>query len=316
LQILPDGRLVTMPNSPLADLLGEADLSLWPSADADAPSWTVTIKGLHWPLAANSTFVVASLDEGRRVAIIAPDDGAVLDSFSPGLQPDPGFLQAGFAGERGGRLVLLRQFLDEKWEAGVWAISPEGRVGPRLHHIQGGADQYPDLECPPSGRHFIISTREEIRSYEVASGRCVERLHAPGSGTYYARLLPDGAVVAAVVSEQSRSYARWSPLRDIAPPGGIWGWLTGPPRRTPESTAGSPESSWAPKPAPEGEIMVVEGGGITARCAKTLARRASFRAANVDLNGNTHLTPDGSVVAITGAGLAVWPWRELMGKPA
>ncbi len=291
---LADGRVAVVRDTPSGNAL-----AVWPSPDADAPTWQV-------PCEPDTTLLTTAggliaLGDASEVVILSAEDGVEKGRLTDALLQGRRAASACFVG-RGKRALVLGcgiigpVLVRVPCDAGE-PVELAGEDGPYFRVVGVAA-------CPP-GDHFLLAvtagTDVGIQVRDAGTGAPAGVLRA-GSGmpVQAPAALPDGSVLGWFADGDGVVLARWSPGAAR---------VFGPADRV--VPAGRPDS--AAVAAPDGEIAAVEGGEIVARCARTLKRRAAFRPEGAELQGRIGFA-GGWLFADTSVGPAVWPWRELMGR--
>jgi hypothetical protein len=225
-----------------------------------------------------------------------------------------------FAGHEGRRLVVSYQSSTQAVQGllRAWEIKPEGQFGKPLFLTQ--LSRVSGIEAvSPKGQHLLLVThphRIEIR--DTNTGKIVDRLKIPaGTRLRRARFLPDGSIVGSGSSEREDGppprLLRWSAEDKSWPI--LTDWL---PRRPLE------RDPWVSVPllaichdlavAPDGKSLAcIEGDTLVRRDTVSFAELSRFRPARTSLRGGLAFSADGQLLVQTEHGLAVWPWRELLG---
>lgn len=166
------------------------------------------------------------------------------------------------------------------------------------------------------GHFFATSELAHLERRDGRTGEVLEALAAPEGMTIHGGEVIGGELLAGLRPRLSveTAIARWG-LSSVQAPRGPWGWPPVPARRGPDQIVAAEHSPCGITPAPQGEVATAEHGHIAARCARTFRLRASFHVAERWISRPPAFTPDGRVLVDLGDGVAVWPWRELMGAP-
>jgi hypothetical protein len=206
-----------------------------------------------------------------------------------------------------------------RWESElcVWDGVKDGKLGPLRHRELAG---FSALAIQPNGIRVVLDNRQahlEVR--EVISGRLIEKLRLPGSGHVLSiALAPDATVLAVgrTASPPNESFlACWPPVPTTTSTStGLGGWLSRMPERPPLVSKRLDGDARFLTLSADGRIVAgLLGPALALWDVSTLAELARF-SPPVQVLGPIAFAPDGqSLLANTTAGLAVWPWRELLG---
>lgn len=218
------------------------------------------------------------------------------------------------AGPDGPRLVCCERTSRNRPQLTAYDLHATGVRWAKAWGVAMGSD--PALVGRPDLPVFVAVGKQGMELRDALKGAvvealCVGELRRPDAPA----LLADGALVAAWWGKDDNRVLRWDAGKARSSPRRpAWGWPGGAARRPDtEQAARGPVSAIIE--APDGEIATLEGKDIVARDAATLEERAVFRPSRASLHGSLAFTTDGRLLVGSMDGLAVWPWRELMGRP-
>ncbi len=302
--VLADGRVAFIRVKRSAG--PELAIGVWASPDAAAPEWESPCGPNARLLTAGGGFI--ALSEAGGISFLT-EGGAAAGRLTPNILRGRWPTSAFFVGQGPASLLLV----SDRGEASLFPMMRSGEVMDECRIDDAGGQIHGGVGTP-TGDHFLLSVEggalHGVQRRELHSGLVADLLEASdGRAPYWTCGLPDGAVIGILWGAEGWTLTRWPSGGPVSQAKG-----RGPERRAPEMTVSIGLPSGMPAAAPDGEIALVEDGEIVARCAKTLLRRASFRPDGVTLQGYIGFS-GGRLLALTDKGTAVWPWRELMGKP-
>jgi hypothetical protein len=305
--LAPSGQLVTLRRTAGEEDMAWLVLSVW-LPPYDAPYWQHELPG--------PGIVSAPACDGRRIAVIAQGRLSLFSVDGPGTHSSVPFKESigsGWPPALAGR--------DGEWVvyfgAGHlrgWPIRPDGTIGEMAYDL--GVPDTCGLSVWAGSPWVVLSRQDVVSLHDAATGVEVERFAVRASVNRQSVIAsPDGCLAAVQAGDQP-SLASWK-RQAAEKPRGWMSWLVGVGSYQPVLRRATAVQYRQLALSPDGNTLIgsgYSGEGYALDCLDpvTFEVRSSLRPwlQPLYLLG---LTTHGQLLVRTTQGLAVYPWRELLG---
>lgn len=313
--LAPDGRLVTVRAAADDGTSAGTTVKAWaPPWAAPAPLWTRRIPEVLIGTPSCSDRAVALFDGRGYLVLLSLAGGQPIDAHEESAFSD---LQSLSFVQTIGALAGTCLPWSDHGGLSIWPRTAAGKVGPRAHRRAGDFTQ---LATQPGGiRVAVGGPAGTVEVHEAVRGGLIERLRSPVPGYVEGlAVAPDTTVLAAVRCSPPNHtlLARWGPATPPPANGPSRpAWRARQAERPADTAHHLKTTAHSLALAPDGRYLaaVVGAGALGFWEVASLAEKARLTL-SVPVIGPVAFAPDGrSLLVNTGAGLAVYPWKELLG---
>jgi hypothetical protein len=313
--LAPDGKLVSLRFETQSGQRGTPVIvRVWSPPYTGQPLWRRSWgDSFNSAVAVNGRYIALLL--ARRLTLLTLDDSRTTDSRA--MEELAGSTKLAFAGQNGERLLALTS---ERLTA--WAVNENGKLGERLYSEPVPRRLHGRMVIGPYGQRALL---HDFSVRDTGTGQVVERLDMSGRTFDSGVIAPDGTVLieghlAHSLGLEPCWVGRW-PAGQREERRGFWDWLVGRPPRKPALMEAGRSHNETLALSPDGGMLgifaanVGGGLGVDILDAHKLHTIAEYQLSEPGMGGPTPaFTADGQLLVLTRRGLAVYPWRELVGR--